>query len=304
MIAAPPWTAERTVSPELARSLVEDRFPELRPVRVEPLSEGWDNVAYLVNGDLVFRFPRRAIAVDLLRTEAALLPLIAPYLPLGIPVPLFFGEADDRFPWPFSGYRLIPGRTACRADLDIGQRTRAAAWLGRFLRALHSVPVDRATPAGAGPDTLDRMNVDKRRPLILERLDTLRAKGLLDDDRPWRELAEDMPAGLPAEGPRLVHGDFYVRHILVDELGLPCGVIDWGDVHLGDPALDLSIGHSFLPPPARDAFREAYGPISEGAWRKARFRALFYAVVLLLYGSDVSDAALVREARAALHNVL
>jgi phosphotransferase family enzyme len=83
----------------------------------------------------------------------------------------------------------------------------------------------------------------------------------------------------------------YVRHLLVDEARRLCGVIDWGDVHLGDPALDLSIAFSFLPPGARGAFREAYGPIDAATWDRARFRALFYGTGLVDYGADVGDEA-------------
>jgi aminoglycoside phosphotransferase (APT) family kinase protein len=273
-------------------------------VRVESPSEGWDNTAYLVNGTWIFRFPRRTIAVDLIRTEAAVLPWIAPRLPLAVPFPVFVGEPEERFPWPFAGYRRLAGRTACRADLDDDQRSRAAVLLARFLRTLHAFDPDEAARAGAGPDTMARMDVEQRRGMIVERLGDLQAQGLIDDVRPWREIAEAMPAGLPPGGPALVHGDLYARHILVDDEGAPCGVIDWGDVHLGEPALDLSIAHAFLPPAARHAFREEYGPIDDDTWRKARFRALFSAATILVYGADVRDADLVREGRTALRNVL
>jgi aminoglycoside phosphotransferase (APT) family kinase protein len=152
-----------------------------------------------------------------------------------------------------------------------------------------------------------RMDVEARRGTVLERLEALRAQGLLagiGDIQPWREIAETMPAGLPSDGPVLVHGDLYARHVLVDGAGAPCGVIDWGDVHLGDPAIDLSLACGFLPAAARDLFRAEYGPIAGSTWEKARFRALFSAVAILFYGADVGDADLVREGRAALRNVL
>ena len=82
-----PWEAERIVSPELAMALVREQFPELAPRRIEPFGSGWDNTAYLIDGALVFRFPRREVAVELLETEARVLPGIAPHLPLAIPVP-------------------------------------------------------------------------------------------------------------------------------------------------------------------------------------------------------------------------
>src|SRR5215475_11256007 len=150
MTTPPPWTAERAVSPELARDLIADQFPELAPVRVEAPSEGWDNIAYLVNGEWIFRFPRRTIAVDLIRTEVAVLPVIAPRLPLSIPLPVFAGEPEERFPWPFAGYRRLAGQTACRAGLTDEQRSRAAVPLARFLRALHAIPPGEAAQAGAG----------------------------------------------------------------------------------------------------------------------------------------------------------
>ena len=74
-------------------------------------------------------------------------------------------------------------------------------------------------------------------------------------------------------------------------------------MHCGDLALDLSIAFSFLPPEARDLFREAYGPIDEATWRLARFRALQYGTYLTPYAHAQSDANLLREALAILRNV-
>ena len=108
-------------------------------------------------------------------------------------------------------------------------------------------------------------------------------------------------AGL-RRGTRLVlaHGDLYVRHLLVDDAACLAGVIDWGDLHRGDPAVDLSVAWSFLPPEARDSFRKAYGPIEESTWRLARLRALHYGVILLEYARGIGDARLFREGRTIL----
>jgi aminoglycoside phosphotransferase (APT) family kinase protein len=102
-----------------------------------------------------------------------------------------------------------------------------------------------------------------------------------------------------------VHGDLYARHFLVDGSNTPCGVIDWGDVHLGDPALDLSIAYSFLLPGARSAFQEAYGHTDDTAlWERARFRALAYGILLTHYGSEVGDEAIQAAGEYALNAVL
>jgi aminoglycoside phosphotransferase (APT) family kinase protein len=299
----PTWTAEHAVSPELASDLIARQFPELAPATITPLGAGWDNTAYLVNDTWVFRFPRRLIAVQLLRNETALLPALASHLPLPIPLPCYYGEPDERYPWCFAGYRKLPGDTACRAGLDESQRAAAATPIARFLRALHSFPAEIAMQHGAGRDQLARLSVTRRRPQLLERLQELKDKGLIADARPWEWIARDAPVDWMPGDAMLVHGDFYFRHLLVDAAGAPCGVIDWGDIHLGDPAVDLAIAYSFLPPDARAGFFSVYGPIDVDTERIARFRALFTIVLVLLYAVDVGEAAMEREARTALKHL-
>lgn len=296
-----PWTAERVVDEALAAQLVEHRFPELAPAGVAPFGVGWDNTAYLVNGTFVFRFPRRQLAVGLLENEVRVLPAIATRLPLAVPVPTHVGQPALGYPWPFAGYRLLEGRTACRARLSDAQRARAAAPLGAFLAALHALD---PAPLAAPPDELERADMQKRAPLVQERLALLEEEGVLDDASPWRRLLDETPPPPPARDLRLVHGDLYARHVLVDDDGLPSGVIDWGDVHVGDPGVDLAIAHAFLPATARRAFLEAYGLVDERTWTLARLRALFSAVAVVWYGNDIGDAALLDEGRKGMSLVL
>jgi aminoglycoside phosphotransferase (APT) family kinase protein len=255
----------------MAAELVEEQFPDLEPAQVERVGAGWDNIAYRVNGKWMFRFPRRRVAVALIDTECALLPWVAGSLPLAVPVPVLVGKPTEEFPWPFAGYEELPGLTACRANLDEDVRSRAAPRLGTLLRALHAIdPVERAR-RGAPEDTLARTDVDGRRSRALDRLERATALGLLADKEPLLSYMLDITSIGPFEL-RLVHGDLYARHLLVDGAGDVTGVIDWGDLHLGHPAVDLAIAHLFLPPSAHPAFLDAYGPVDPQVWRLARFR--------------------------------
>lgn len=83
------WDAEQIVSVPLANTLIETQFPELAPAAISLLGYGFDNTVYQVNGRFVFRFPRRELAVGLLKTENQLLPSLASQLPLSIAEPLF-----------------------------------------------------------------------------------------------------------------------------------------------------------------------------------------------------------------------
>ncbi len=102
---------------------------------------------------------------------------------------------------------------------------------------------------------------------------------------------------------RLVHGDLYVRHLLVNEQMELCGVIDWGDVHIGDPAEDLAIAHSFLRPPDHGRFLAEYGEVDTATWTLARFRALQHSAMLAVYAHEFHDGTLLREPVTALRSI-
>jgi aminoglycoside phosphotransferase (APT) family kinase protein len=298
---ARPWVPEVEVTPGLAVALINSQFPQLAPVLLEPFGSGWDNTAYLVNGEWVFRFPRRAIAVPLIETEVRVLPALASRLPLPIPDPVWVGHPDDRYRWPFVGYRRIHGRIVSEAALDDDARERLARPLGEFLRSLHEVDIEEARGWGAAPDTLGRLDRDRLQALIRPRVAELVRLGVIAEAPPWLAVLEAGLAALDEEPPPvLLHGDFYARHVLVDEQARAAGVIDFGDLHIGHPGLDLSIAWSMLPPRVRPTFLGAYGGASDAVQAVARLRALTSAIFQEAYGRDVGDRATEKEGRDSL----
>jgi aminoglycoside phosphotransferase (APT) family kinase protein len=300
-----PWVAEVEVSPELAAALIEEQCDALAPVTLQQMGAGWDNTAYLVNGEWVFRFPRRTIAVPLLEAEGRVLPALAPRLPFPVPRPEWFGRPSAHYRWPFLGYRRLAGHVASDVDLSEPARAALARPLATFLRALHDVPVTEAEAWGTPPDAFGRLDGARLDRMARPALAELVARGTIDDAAPWFDIIEAGLAALPLETPlTIVHGDFYSRHVLVDDAGAMCGVIDFGDMHLGHPAVDLSVVWSLVPPRARHEFFEVYGDVSARAGAAARLRALTSAIAQEAYGRDVGDAQIAREGVLALHSVL
>src|SRR5262249_11280486 len=129
------------------------------------------------------RFPRRQIAAGLIEREVHILPRIAPHLPLPIPVPLFAGQPDEAYPYPFAGYKRLEGITACQRTWTEAMRAENAIPLARFLSALHGIPVDAPTRAAGPGDEIERTNLRKRAPMVQERLRAM-ASRLPDADIP------------------------------------------------------------------------------------------------------------------------
>jgi aminoglycoside phosphotransferase (APT) family kinase protein len=296
----PIWTAELIVDPRLAKELVDTQFPELSPASVRLLAAGWDNTAYVVNESFVFRFPRRSIAVSLIETEQRLLPWLAPRLPMSAPVPRFEGRPSDAFGWPFLGYPLIAGRTIAAARLSREDRAALAAPLATFFATLHAIPSFEAAARGVPGDTLNRLDTTARLAATDQRLRTLVDSGVLTGRRSIDEALASAPVIRQPRTDVLVHGDPHAGQILVDDRHRMSGVIDWGDVHLGDPAIDFTAAHTILPPEACEVFRRTYGSIDELVWQAARGRAIWHTVALLASAVDMGNREMVDETRQAL----
>jgi aminoglycoside phosphotransferase (APT) family kinase protein len=82
------------------------------------------------------------------------------------------------------------------------------------------------------------------------------------------------------------------------------GVIDWVDVCRSDPAIDLSLLWSFVPPASRGAFLEAYGPLDEAQLLRARVLALSLCAALAGHAHAEGLAEVEREALAGLARAL
>jgi aminoglycoside phosphotransferase (APT) family kinase protein len=291
----PVWDAERTVDESLARRLLREQFPDLASLPIVLLSSGWDNTVLTVGDELVFRFPRREVVLSGFRLELEFLPQLAPLLPSAIPVPEFIGEPSDAFPWPFFGARMLPGVELC--DEPETSRETIAVELAQFLRTLHRDETVQAVGAGLPENWTRRADMEVRVPYVLDKLAEL--------DRLWhapehvRALIGDARSLPPPEPKAVCHGDLHFRHVLVAD-GRMSGVIDWIDVCRGEPALDLQIVWSVLPPDARPAFIAEYGNVDEETLLRARVVAFHLGAALLDYGHHEGLPALEREALASL----
>src|SRR5579862_8878512 len=236
--------AEVTVDEALARRLIGAQFPELELRSVRLLGRGWDMTVWLVDEQWVFRFPRREMVIRGLDNEIALLPQLAPLLPLPIPRPTMVGEPSPEYGWPFYGAPFLPGRELAEAGLDDEGRAALARPLGEFLRTLHGTRLDADLPI----DPVGRADMTVRVPRTRERLAELEQLGLWQAPQAAHAVIEAAAELGPPEPTALVHGDLHLRHLLVDEGGRAAAVIDWIDLSFNDPGVDLVLYWSALPP--------------------------------------------------------
>ena len=252
------------------------------------IDEGWTHIVLEINGKWIFRFVRDPSNTQL-GVEQAFLPQFKDHSPLPIPEIRYSG-AD------FIAYEKIEGVKSSESvfrSLGRRERTSHAAALGDFLSCLHAFSFEhrdlKTAPFGGGdfweelwPAAAPRLRSSTRQS----------AEGYFH--RVLSRIAS-------AEYPNVVtHSDFGTGNVLIDEAGSRLtGVIDFGDISLGDPAADFATFYRRFGKPFAEDMAQAYRlPPGDDFWTRVDFqskRKLFFVLFFALnHGFDGHVAGLVR----------
>lgn len=269
----------------LVRSLVAAQFPQWKELSVQPVAlSGWDNRTFHLGDQMLVRLPSAQAYAFQVEKEHRWLPKLAPHLPLPIPVPLAMGEPALGYPWKWSVYRWLEGEAAATAHID--DLNKFAAGLAGFLNALQKIdPEGGPLP---GPENFYRGGEIKvYEPEMLQALALL--KNRVDVEaarRVWKKAL----ATAWRRPPVWIHGDVSAGNLLVQR-GELSGVIDFGQVAIGDPACDLSIAWTMFAGESRELFR-AKLCLDEGTWMRGRAWTLWKAMIIAagLVGANAAEA--------------
>jgi aminoglycoside phosphotransferase (APT) family kinase protein len=236
----------RRVDTDQARQLVRELSP-LAADDVQLLGAGTDSAAFRVDGEWVVRFPLVRDAQRTLSTELALLPDLAPALPVAVPRPELVGERAGEV--VFAAYRALEGEPlsdAALTALPASARARVLDELTALLDAIHGFPVARARAAGVSFELLKGGYHEAQEHLEIELSGGLDSGELAAIARQRRAFEDAQPR--PFE-PVLLHADIKPAHLLHDRsTGALTGLLDWGDVSLGHGDFDLAIISAFCGP--------------------------------------------------------
>jgi aminoglycoside phosphotransferase (APT) family kinase protein len=283
---------EAAIDRDLVRRLVARQLPQWAELSLEPVvSGGTDNALYRLGEDLVVRLPRIHWAVDDVEKEQTWLPRLAPSLPVETPTPVALGEPGEGYPWCWSVYRWVVGDVPVVGR--IGDPERLASELGRFVRSMHQVD------ANGGPASSRGGHLAERQEATQEAIDAL--DGLADATAARAAWAEALSVPPWPRSKVWIHGDLAPGNLILRE-GRLRGVIDFGAMGLGDPAVDLVVAWNLLPARARRAFRHASGA-DAATWARGRGWALSIALIQLPYYHR-TNPALAGNARHVIEQVL
>jgi aminoglycoside phosphotransferase (APT) family kinase protein len=232
--------SDRYLDQQIVSGLIASQFPGLAGQQVTRLGCGWDHDLFLVGGEWIVRFPRRAERVAWLTREVEILGLAAPVLGPLAPVIELIGTPTETFPYPFLGYRRLPGVGADQTRA-CGPAARAALAgdIAALLSALHRVDPGQVPPTPEGWEHQPWGALRTELAAVGERARPWLGGELLARAEPY--LAGQVPEPARDGSRRFIHNDICPDHLLVDpDTGRLTGLIDFTDAMVGDPVLDFT----------------------------------------------------------------
>jgi aminoglycoside phosphotransferase (APT) family kinase protein len=288
---------ELEIDENLVRSLIKSQNPHWANLPLKAIMHsGTDNALFRLGNEYVVRLPRIEWApesiIKSIYKEYEWLPKIAQFLKIPISEPLFKGNPNQCYPWPWIVAKWNEGHNPNFEKEN--EYEPLAKDLADFLNALHGITLTNG-PSSRRGIPLKEVAAETRKALseLEEEIDIQSVTHL------WDQLSNVPSWG---KNPVWVHGDFLPGNILIQDNRLSA-VIDFSDVGIGDPACDLIIAWSLFNSHSRQIFREHLENIDDDTWERGRGWALSIALIMLPYYMN-SNPVLAALARRMIENVL
>jgi aminoglycoside phosphotransferase (APT) family kinase protein len=265
----------------LARGLIAEQFPEFSDLPITDVEkQGHDNRTYRLGPDMLIRMPTTEAYALKVPKEQELLPQLAKHLSVSIPAPIHKGAPSQIYPYSFSIYRWLPGKSINLLTLTDQEKEQLTYDLAKFLKELQAISDIEGLEPGQHNcwrgDHVSSYDKGAREQIaeLAEIIDAGHALALWDKacSTRWNRA------------PVWVHGDFAIGNMLMEE-GKLSAVIDFGGAASGDHACDLVIAWTYLSGKAREIFITEMN-LDEDTWLRSRAWALWKATFELCQISD------------------
>lgn len=273
------------INPELAQKLILKQFPEFSSLLITSVEkQGHDNRTFRLGDEMLIRMPTDESYALKVAKEQNLLPKLVHHLSFDIPVPIKMGAPSADYPYPFSIYKWLQGRSINLINKEEIKLERLAFDMAKFLKELQTIKnVEGPMPGQhnwwrGGHISFYDKDAQEQIEKLSNIIDANKAMDL------WiRALNTKWN-----KAPVWIHGDFAIGNMLMKN-GKLSAVIDFGGMGMGDPACDLVIAWTYLSGKSREIFIREMN-LDEGTWLRAKAWALWKTSFVLGELEDKNSA--------------
>ncbi|MCJ8007315.1 phosphotransferase [Lederbergia wuyishanensis] len=220
---------------EWVKNMIISNFENMKINHIMQLGEGWMSRCYLINHEIVFRFPKEKDGAIDTEKEIKALPNLIKHISLNIPEFIYCGKQDNGY--PFVGYRILPGEPMDEQlfrSLPLETKNKIAHQIAEFMNQISLFSVDQAR----------KLNIPEKNfyQYYLDIFNEVKEKAFTKINKDLQiYITFQFEAYLKntnhfTYSPKLLHADLSMDHLLFDQKRQELtGIIDFGDIKIGDP---------------------------------------------------------------------
>jgi len=257
------------------------RIQKEHQIRIEKyryLKWAFDNDVFIINNEVVFRFPRTEKVRSNLKYEIEFLNFLNGKLKTSIPRYSYVSKSDD-----FAGYKIIPGKTLTAAafkSLSMSNKEKVIDQLIGFINDFHGIALDdfekfKPKKREAFIDEEKKVETELSARLFprLSKTEVYAIESFYRESKTYLCNIPNICA---------THGDLYAYNVLWNKDKSEIGVIDFSDILIGDPAKDFEVFYDYGDSYAEVAYKKYEGPKDTDFLKRAEIYYKVHSIYTLL----------------------
>ena len=259
---------------DLVKKLIKEQFPIYKNLEIKEVDiQGHDNRSFILGSDKIIRIPSSKDYAEKVDIEQKYLPLLAKNLKVKISKPLKLGKPNCNYPFYWSIYAYIEGKSLNFIDKNILNLELIAEQLAGFIKELHSIDIVDSIEAG-------KHNFYRGGNPVIYDQEVRNAVKNLENYIDGELVTDIWEKAIDSEWDKekvWIHGDLEIGNILIEKEKI-AAIIDFGGMAVGDPACDLVMAWTFFDIKSRKIFKKVLNLDSE-TWQRAKGWCLWKALI-------------------------
>lgn len=256
-------------------------FPKVKFKTTKLITKGWDHDVLVLDNKLIFRFAKNRIYKNSIKREVKFLSDFSKITNIKVPKYTYFSRRGN-----FGGYKMIQGKELSPKiyqNLSAKKKLEFIKKLAKFLSKLHSIPVSeaekydyKASKSWKGMQK-DRKEWYKKKfkPTVSEKLTKTQTNFI-------ENFVKNFYKSSYSFKPVFGHYDLGHDHILMKPDGSISGIIDFGDMHVSDPAYEFNGFFDYDESLPRQIYKYYRGPKDSKFLERAK-KYYIHRYIYLLY---------------------
>ena len=225
---------------EDAISVIRESYTEASLGDFDVVGNGFGCFVLLSDDGMIFRIAKNIETAKQYVMECKVLPRLMKYIPLNIPNPIWYRFNATSAPYGIMAYKRLKGNPIELDKMNQSNRKSIANEVANYINSIHQVPYEKLEVAYIPNIRNDKKTLEALRESTFE---FLKKELTVEENRKvedwWEEILADDK--FFQYKPSLCHGDLWYENILVDDTYTHViGVVDFSNMRIGDPAVDLA----------------------------------------------------------------